>query len=101
MKKNWPYFVVASLLNTLLVTGAIIEFKLRGIAAPGWPVGNGLPAWNEINPFQLAGAMFVLSFLLIVTIAGIKNLVGGIAAKLHLFNEGLAGNQLAIGPPEA
>lgn len=104
MKKNWPYFVVASFLNTLLVTGAFIEFKLRGIAAPGWPVGNGLPAWNEINPFQLAGAMFVLSFLLILAITGIKNLVAGIVAKVHLFNESLAGNQLAIGnasQPEA
>ena len=104
MKKNWPYFVVASFLNTLLVTGAFIEFKLRGIAAPGWPVGNGLPAWNDINPFQLAGAMFMMSFLLIVAIVGIKNLIGSITAKLHLFNESLASNQLAIGnasPTEA
>jgi hypothetical protein len=104
MKKNWPYFVVASFLNTLLVTGAFIEFKLRGIAAPGWPAGNGLPAWNDIDPFQVAGAMFLLSFLLIVVITGIKNLVAGIAAKLHLFNEGLASSQLAIGhasPSEA
>jgi hypothetical protein len=98
MRKNWPYFVVASFLNTLLVTGAFIEFKLRGIAVADLPAGNGLPAWNEIHPFQLAGGMFVLSFLLIVVIIGIKNLVTGIIAKLHLFNEGLANTQPAANP---
>jgi hypothetical protein len=50
-----------------------------------------------VDPFQFAGGMFVLSFLVIVVIAGIKNLVTGIIARLHLFNENLAGNQLAIG----
>ena len=94
----WPYFIVASFLNTLLVTGAFIEFKLRGIAVPAWPSGAGLPALNEIDPFQLAGGMFVLSFLMIVLITGIKNLVASILTKLHLFNESLTGNQLAMGP---
>jgi hypothetical protein len=83
MKKNWPYFIVASFLNTLLVIGAFIEFKLRGMAVVDLSSGTGLPAWNEINLFQLAGGMFVLSFLLIVAIIGIKNLVSGIVTKLH------------------
>lgn len=79
----WPYFIVASFLNALLVTGAFIEFKLRGIAVPDWPAGAGLPALNGIHPFQLAGGMFVLSFLMIILISGIKNLVTRIIAKLH------------------
>ena len=93
----WPYFIVASFLNTLLVTGAFIEFKLRGIAVADWPAGTGLPAWNDIHPFQLAGGMFVSSFLMILLIIGIKNLFARIVAKLHVFNESMAGNQLAIG----
>jgi hypothetical protein len=96
MKKNWPYFIVASLLNALLVTGAFIEFKLRGIAAlePQSRM-SGFPAWNEIDPFQFATGMFVLSFLVIVTIIGIKFLVTGIITKLHTFNESLSNTQPA------
>jgi hypothetical protein len=98
MKKMWPYFIVASFLNTLLVTGAFIEFKLRGIAVPDWSAGAGWPALNEIDPFQLAGGMFVLSFLMIVLINGIKNLVTRIIAKLHTFNESLATTQPVAKP---
>jgi hypothetical protein len=97
MKKNWPYFVVASFLNSLLVTGAFIEFKLRGIAVFDLKTGiTGFPAWSDINPFQFAGGMFVLSLLLIVIIIGIKELVAGIFSRLHAFNHSLANNQLAI-----
>jgi hypothetical protein len=97
MRKNWPYFIVASFLNTLLVTATFLEFKLRGLAVVDRPAGAAVPAWYNVDPFQFAGGMFVLSFLVIVVIAGIKNLVTGIIARLHLFNENLAGNQLAIG----
>ncbi|MCS3798794.1 hypothetical protein [Niastella sp. OAS944] len=96
MKKNWPYFIVASFLNTLLVTATFIEFKLRGLAVVDWPTASGVPAWYNVDPFQFAGGMFVLSFLLIVVIVTIKNLVTGIIAKLHLFNESLANNQLVM-----
>jgi hypothetical protein len=96
MRKNWPFLIVASLLNTLLVTGAFIEFKLRGIAIiePQSPFA-GFPAWNDIDPFQFAAGMFVLSFGVIVTIIGIKELVTGIAKKLHSFNESLSTTQPA------
>jgi hypothetical protein len=100
MRKNWPYFIVASFLNALLVTAVFLEFKLRGIAVFD-PVNRttGFPSWNEINPFQFAGGMFVVSFLIIVTIIGVKDLVSGIFNRLHSFNQSLAGttqNQLAI-----
>jgi hypothetical protein len=79
MKKNWSFFIVASFLNTLLVTATFLEFKLRGLAVVDRPV----PAWYNVDPIQFAGGMFVLSFLLIVVIAGIKNLVTRIVAKVH------------------
>lgn len=100
MKKNWPYYIVASLLNALLATGALIEFKLRGIAAidPQSHIA-GFPAWADIDPFQFAAGMFVLSFGVLVTIIGIKELVTGIFKKLHSFNESLATTQPAAANP--
>jgi hypothetical protein len=60
MQKNWPYFIVASFLNAVFITGAFIEFKLRGIgAAPQ-------PTWYEINPFVFTGGIFITSFLVII-----------------------------------
>jgi hypothetical protein len=98
MKKNWPVFIVASFLNTLLVTGAFIEFKLRGIAVFELPVRTtGFPAWYDINPFQFAGGIFVLSFLVIAAIIGIRSLITGIMNKLNSFNQSLTNGQLAIG----
>ena len=92
--KKWPYFFVASLLNALLVTAAFIEFKLRGIAIVDLKTRvTGFPAWDQINAFQFAGGMFVVSFLLIVIIIGIKELVAGILHKLHSFNRSLANTQ--------
>jgi hypothetical protein len=72
MRKNWPYFIVASLLNAVLITGAFIEFKLRGIAGSAIPAPQ--PTWYEINPFVFTSGMFLISFLVIMTIIGIKNL---------------------------
>src|ERR1044072_4646674 len=95
MRKNWPYFIVASFLNTLLVTATFIEFKLRGLAVVDWPTASAVPAWYNVDPFQFAGGMFVLSFLLIVVIVTIKNLVTRVVTKLKLFNESL-GNQFAM-----
>jgi hypothetical protein len=85
MKKNWPYLIVASLLNALLVTAAFLEFKLRGIAIiePQSPFA-GFPAWSHIDPFQFAAGMFVLSFLVIVIITGIRDLVTGIIKSIQL-----------------
>jgi hypothetical protein len=97
--KKWPYFIVASLLNALLVTAAFLEFKLRGIAIADLKTRiTGFPAWDEINPFLFAGGMFILSFLIIVIIIGIKELVTGIYNRLHAFNHSLANtqSQLAI-----
>lgn len=74
MRKNWPYYLVASLLNAVLITGAFIEFKLRGMAAPGLPVAPQ-PAWLPINPFAFSGCIFILSFLLVIAVTGIGNLV--------------------------
>lgn len=92
--RKWPYFIVASLLNALLVTGALIEFKLRGIAVIDLKSRSiGFPAWNDINPFEFAGGMFLLSFLVIVIFFGIKDLVTGIFKKLHSFNQSLATTQ--------
>lgn len=76
MKKNWPYFIVASFLNTTLVTGTFIAIKLRGIA---------VHSLYELNPLQFAGGMFVLSFVGILLLVGIKVMVTGIGSKMHLF----------------
>ncbi|WP_205510121.1 hypothetical protein [Longitalea arenae] len=84
MKKNWPVFIVASFLNTLLITGAFIEFKLRGLAVFELPLrATGFPAWYDISPFQFAGGIFVLSLLLIGLLIGIRSLITGIMTKLH------------------
>lgn len=97
MRKNWPVFIVASFLNTLLATGAFIEFKLRGLAVFELPVrAAGFPSWYEINPFQFAGGMFVLSFLVIMIVIGIKIAVNGILLKMHSFNESLRGQCLPV-----
>lgn len=95
MKKNWPYFIVASFLNTLFVTATFIEFKLRGLAVVNWPTASAVSAWYNVDPFQFAGGMFVLSFLLIVVIVTIKNLVTRVVTKFKLFKESL-GNQFAM-----
>jgi hypothetical protein len=65
MRKNWPYFIVASFLNAVLITGAFIEFKLRGMA------DSPQPTWYEINPFVFTGVVFIISFLVIVAIVGL------------------------------
>lgn len=95
MKKNWPYFIVASFLNTLLVTATFIEFKLRGLAVVNWPATSAVPARYNVDLFQFAGGMFALSFLLIVVIVTIKNLITRVPTKLKMFNESL-GNQFTM-----
>jgi hypothetical protein len=89
MRKNWPYLVVASFLNTLLVTATFLEFKLRGLAVIDWPAGTPVPAWYDVDPVQFAGGMFVLSLLLMAAVVFIKNLVTGIVTRLRSFNAGL------------
>ena len=66
MQKNWPYYLVASLLNAILITGAFIEFKLRGMASPHLPA-TPQPAWFHINPIAFSGCIFMISFLLVIT----------------------------------
>lgn len=73
MRKKWPYFIVASFLNAVLITGAFIEFKLRGIAGVETPTPS--PAWYELNPFVLTGGVFLISFLVIMAIVVIIDLV--------------------------
>jgi hypothetical protein len=77
MRKNWPYFIVASFLNAVFITGAFIEFKLRGMGL------SPQPTWYEINPFIFSGGIFITSFLVIMAIIVIKDLVSGIGKKLH------------------
>jgi len=91
MRKNWPYFIVASFLNAVLITGAFIEFKLRGIAGSEMP--NTLSTWYEINPFVFTGGVFMISFLVIMAVIIVKDMIGGIGKKLHSFNESLANPQ--------
>jgi hypothetical protein len=93
MRNNWPYFIVASFLNAVLITGAFIEFKLRGVTAIDQSARSaGLP-WLNINPYLFGAGMFVVSLLVIWIIIGIKELVTGIVARVHSFNESLANNQ--------
>lgn len=73
MRKKWPYFIVASFLNAVLITGAFIEFKLRGIAGVETPTSS--PAWYELNPLVLTGGVFLISFLVIMAIVVIIDLV--------------------------
>ncbi|MBO9204008.1 MULTISPECIES: hypothetical protein [Niastella] len=101
MRKNWPYFIVASFLNAVLITGAFLEFKLRGIAVSELPTPQ--PTWYELNPFVFSGGVFMISFLLIMAIIIIKDLpsyvkttagkVGGVSNKLQTFNDSLANPQ--------
>ena len=93
MRNNWPYFLVASFLNAVLITGAFIEFKLHGVTAIDQSARSaGLP-WLNINPYLFGAGMFVVSLLVIWFIIGVKELVTGIIAKVHSFNESLANNQ--------
>jgi hypothetical protein len=73
MRKNWPYFIVASFLNAVLITGAFIEFKLRGIAGTAIPAPQ--PTWYEINPLVFTGGIFLISFLVIMGIVVLSDLV--------------------------
>ena len=82
MRKNLPYFIVAAFLNAILVTGAFIEFKLQGMTPPELPAAPQ-PVWYEINPFVFTGGIFVASFLVIMAIIIIKDLITGIIKKLH------------------
>ena len=91
MRKTWPYLVVASFLNTLLVTATFLEFKLRGLAVIDWPAGTPAPAWYDVDPVQFAGGMFVLSLLLMAAVVAIKNLVTRIVTKFRSFNASLGG----------
>lgn len=102
MRNNWPFLVAASLLNSLLVTGAFIEFKLRGVSAiePHYSGTNVVQSYS-INNLLLAAGMFVLTFLLITAIIAISKLVTGVTAKLHAFNKSLANAQAAPNPLEA
>lgn len=96
MRNNWPYFIVASFLNAVLITGAFIEFKLRGVTAIDQSSrAAGLLPRLDINPYLFGAGIFVISLLLIGIIIGVKELVTGIIARVHTFNESLA-NQLAI-----
>jgi hypothetical protein len=83
MRKNWPYFIVASLLNAVLITGAFIEFKLRGMALPELPAAPQ-PAWFRIDPFAFSSGIFLISFLLIVVITGLGGLIGSIIKSVQL-----------------
>ncbi len=67
MRKNWPYFIVASFLNAIFITGAFFEFKLRGMNV------SPQPTWYEINPFVFTGGIFVISFLVIMGIVVIAD----------------------------
>jgi hypothetical protein len=78
MRKNWPYFIVASLLNAVLVTGAFIQFKLRGTTGPE------LPGRLRIDPFMFSGGIFIISFLLILAIIGLRSLVGYVVKSVQL-----------------
>lgn len=96
MRNNWPFLVAASLLNSLLVTGAFIEFKFRGVSAieTSYSETNVVQTYS-MNNLLIAAGMFVLTFLLITAIIAISKLVTGITAKLHAFNKGLANAQAA------
>ena len=96
MRNNWPYFIVASFLNAVLITGAFIEFKLRGVTAIDQSAGTtGLLPRLDINPYLFGAGMFVISLVLIGIFIGVKVLITGVIARVHSFNESLA-NQLAI-----
>jgi hypothetical protein len=95
MRNNWPYFLVASFLNAVLITGAFIEFKLRGVTAIDQSARAAGLSWLDTNPYLLGAGMFVMSLLLILVFTGIKELITGMVARVHSFNESLA-NQLAI-----
>jgi len=90
MRNNWPYFIVASFLNAVLITGAFIEFKLHGVTAIDH---SAPPAGLDVNPYLFGAGMFVVSLLLIWIITGVKDLVTGMAARVHSFNESLANTQ--------
>ena len=68
MQKNWPYFIVASFLNAVFITGAFIEFKLRGMDS------TTQPTWYEINPFVFTSGIFMISFLVIMGIVVLSDL---------------------------
>jgi hypothetical protein len=99
MRNNWPYFIVASFLNAVLITGAFIEFKLRGVTAIDHAARPTGLAWLNINPFLFGAGMFVVSLLVIWIIIGIKELVTGIIARVHSFNESLANTQPTAANP--
>jgi hypothetical protein len=90
MLKNWPYLLLASFLNAVLITGAFMEFKLRGMAASQLPAALQ-PAWYQVDPFIFGGGIFIISLLLIMVLIAIKNLVITKSRQLHVTGYKLQG----------
>ena len=95
MQHKWPFIIVASLFNALLVTGAFIEFKLRGAAhIQAQHALMNQAAMLKIHPLLVGAGTFISTFLLIVSIVGLTQLFTGIHTKMESFNESLSSPQV-------
>jgi hypothetical protein len=88
MQNKWLFVVVASFFNSLMVTGAFIEFRLRGVSVVELPNGNA-PLFLQMHPGLLAGGMFLLTFVVILLLVGVMGMLSGISRRLQTFNQGL------------
>jgi hypothetical protein len=85
MQYKWPFITVASLVNAFMVTGAFIEFKLRGM---------NQTAMLKVHPLLAGAGIFVSTFLLIVAVLALTRLFTGINTKMKSFNESLSNPQV-------
>ena len=90
MRNKWPFVAAASFVNSLVITGAFMEFKLGGVSgmSPSYSAAD-LHTFFSINPLLFAAGMFVVTIGLMVSIIGISRLVAGVADKLHALNKSL------------
>jgi hypothetical protein len=88
MVNKWPFITVASVINSLSVTGAFINFKSDGISMID-PQHAG--SWlYTINPSLFAAGMFLFTFLAIIAMIYVARFISAIIGKLHTFNKSLA-----------
>ena len=73
MRSKWTFIAIASLVNTLMVTG--VNFFDR------WRAATPSVHWHQTHPEMFAGMIFVLSFVVIAVLAGFELVLKGVLKK--------------------
>lgn len=97
MKYKWPIITVAALFNAILITGAFLEFKARGVYSV--QTSQSMFAFLKIHPLLVAAGAFVFTFTTVVLVVVVSQLCTGIITKMVSFKKSLANPQLELQNP--